>query len=419
MHKKKETIVAGLDIGTTKVCAVVGKETEESALEVLGLGYHECQGLPKGVIINLEEVMNAIKRAVGEAEAQAGVAIESACVGLSGTHVKAFNSHGIVPVKSRTREIHVEDIRHAVDAARPVAVPADSQIIHVLPQGYAIDGQEGISDPLGMSGSRLEVNVHMVTASMAATQNVVSAVNRCGIMVSKLFLQPLASAEAILTPDEKELGVLLIDIGGGISDVSVFYHSSVWHTAVLPLGGDNFTRDIAVSLYTPLGEAERIKKKYGCAYLPLIPMEEFLEVPGVGGRPPRTLSRQFLCEVIQSRAEELLNFVHNEIKQAGFEKGLTAGAVLTGGGSMLRGLVDTAEQILELPVRVGYPLESIRGLNKETVNPTYATAIGLLKHGYDSKTKSHFNGASIGSNGGSLVSRFFSMTKEWWNHLMY
>lgn len=419
MSKKKETIIAGIDIGTTKVCVVIGKQNEESMLEVLGLGYSECQGLPRGVIINLEEVIGSIRRAAGEAEAQAGVSIESAYVGLSGTHVKGFNSHGVVPVKNRNREIRLEDIKHVVDAARPVTIPTDSQIIHVLPQGYAVDGQEGISDPLGMSGTRLEVNVHMVTASMAATQNVITAVNRCGIIVSKLFLQPLASAESSLTTDEKDLGVLLVDIGGGITDVSIFYRGSVWHTTVLPLGGDSFTRDIAVSLYTPISDAERLKKTYGCASLSLIPMEEFLEVPGVGGRPARTLSRQFLCEVIQSRAEELLNFISAEVKQAGFDNGLTAGVVFTGGGSLLKGLLEIAEPIFDMPVRLGYPTNKLKGLENRTVNPMYATAIGLLMHGYNSNLTAHRNGATPHTNGDGLVTRLVSLTKEWWNHLMY
>ena len=420
MAKKKEPVIAGIDIGSTKAGVMVGKVSEAGALEFIAAASAECRGLRKGIVVNLEEVVACLKRLMPEVEAQAGAPVESAYVGLSGAHVRGFNNRGVVPIKGRNHEITVDDVRRVVDAARAVTIPADKEIIHVLPQSYCVDGQDGISDPLGMSGSRLEVNVHIVTASVMATQNIVNAVNRCGIMVSKLVLQQLAAAEAVLTPDERELGCLLVDIGGGTTDVVVYYRGMVWHSVVLPIGGDNFTRDLAVGLRTPLNEAERLKREFGCAIASAVDKEEYLEVSGVGGRASRPISRAGACEIIQPRAEEILHFVREQIEKLGLQKQLTAGAVLTGGGSLLQGLVDLTEQTLEMPARRGAtPGEvSLGALSTEWLDPKYATSVGLVRHGYQAllhPQRNGLNGHQTAKAAGSMLGGF----RNWWRNMLY
>jgi cell division protein FtsA len=421
MSKKKEVIITGLDIGSTKTCAMIGKVSDAGVLEFIGAGAGECHGLRKGVVINLEDVVDSLKKSVAEAEAQAGVPAESAFVGLSGAHVQSFNNRGVVPVKGKGHEITPEDVQRVVDAARMVNIPADKEIIHVLPQSYSIDGQDGINNPMGMSGARLEVNVHIITASIAATQNIVTGVNRCGMLVSKIILQQLASAEGVLTSDEKELGAVIVDIGGGTTDIAIFHRGVVWHTAVLPMGGDNFTRDLAVGLRAPLADAERLKRTVACAYTPLVPREELVEVPGVGGRPSRTLPRQFLCEIVQPRAEEILSFVRAELSRFGLDRQLTGGVVLTGGGSLLEGLVELSEHLLQMPVRRGAPIHanSLDALNGAWVAPMYATAVGLVAHGFNSKLHPRYNGFAANGNGDGALVRAVERTKAWLHRLIF
>lgn len=414
--RKREKIIGALDVGTSKVCALVGRVRNGGTLEVLGAATAESHGLRKGVIVNLEATVAAIKRAVEEVEARLGISFESACVAISGAHVRGFNSRGVVAVRGRNHEISHDDIRRVVDAAQAVNIPQDSEIIHVLPQGYLIDNQPGISYPLGMTGTTLEVNVHIITASITATQNMVTAVNRAGILVFKTIAQVLAAAEAVLTQDEKELGAVLIDIGGGTTDVAIYHRGAIWHTAVIPTGGDNFTRDIAVGLRTPLTEAERIKQSYGCALSSLVSKEDSLEVPGVGGRSAKSLRRLLLCEIINPRAEEILALVRTEVRRAGFEGKLTAGAVLTGGAALLDGMVELAEQVLEMPARRGYPI-NVAGLDEELNRPSFATAVGLLLYAWRARIDPRYNGHGIYSNGG-IWQRLFARTRDLWSALV-
>lgn len=420
MAKKKESIIAGIDIGSTKVNVLIGKISELGALEYIGASTAECHGLRKGVVINLEDVVASVKKAMSGAETQAGVPIESAYVGLSGAHVRGFNNRGIIPIKGRDHEISVDDVKRVVDAARAITIPADKEIIHVLPQSYGVDGQDGISDPLGMSGSRLEVNVHIVTASVTATQNIVNSINHCGIVVAKLVLQQLASAEAVLTSDEKDLGCIIVDIGGGTTDLAVFYRGMVWHSAILPVGGDNFTRDLAVGLRTPIREAERIKREYGFAIDLASEAEESIEVSGVGGRSSRPISRSVICEIIQPRAEEILNFVRGEIDKLGLNKQLTAGAVLTGGGSLLHGIVELCEKTFEMPARRGCTLSenNLSSLPAEWLDPIHATAVGLVRHGYNATLHPRRNGVN-GHHNGKPGGNLFGRARDWWRNMLY
>jgi len=381
MAKKKDRYVVGLDIGTHKICSIVAEMTDEGRLDVIGIGQAESRGLRKGVVINLEATVEAIKRVVEEAELMAGVEIGTAYAGIAGAHIRSFNSRGVVAVSSKNRVIEKEDVRRAIDAAKAVSIPMDRSILHVLPQEFVVDDQDGIGDPTGMTGTRLEVNVHVVTCSTTSAQNAVTCVNRAGLEVVDTVLTQLAASEACLTPDEKELGVALVDIGGGTTDIAIFEKGSLWHTAVLQVGGEHFTNDVAVALRTPVNEAERIKKKYGCALTSLIPEEDSIEVPSVGGRKPRIMARQVLGDVIQARAEEICQLVLTEIRRAGFDRSLNSGVVLTGGGSILEGMPEIAEQIFDMPVRRGTP-GGIGGLVDVVASPVYSTAVGLVLSGY-------------------------------------
>ncbi len=379
MSKKTErNLIVGLDIGTSKVAAIVGEITEEGQLEIIGIGTHRSRGLKKGVVVNIESTVQSIQRAVEEAELMAGCQIHSVYTGIAGSHIKSLNSHGIVAIS--TKEVTQSDMDRVVDAARAVAIPADQKILHVLTQEFIIDNQEGIRDPIGMSGVRLEAKVHLVTGAVSAAQNIVKCVRRCGLEVDEIILEQLASSYAVLTEDEKDLGVCLIDIGGGTTDIAVFTGGAIRHTAVIPIAGDQVTNDIAVALRTPTQYAEEIKIKYACALTQLAQADESIEVPSVGDRPARRLARQTLAEVVEPRIEELLTLVQTELRRSGFEDLVAAGVVLTGGTSKIEGIIDLAEEIFHMPVRLGLP-QHISGLIDVVRNPIYATGVGLLLYG--------------------------------------
>jgi cell division protein FtsA len=373
--KTDQRLVVGLDIGTSKVVAIVGELQEDGGLTVIGFGMHPSRGLKKGVVVNIESTVNSIQRAVESAELMADCEIHSVYAGIAGSHVRSLNSHGIVAI--RDREVTRTDVDRVIDAARAVAIPADQKILHVLPQEYIIDGQEGIREPIGMSGVRLEARVHMVTGAASAAQNIVKCVQRCGLEVEEIVLEQLASSYAVLTEDEKELGVALVDIGGGTTDIAVFSSGAIRHTAVIPIAGDQVTNDIAISLRTPTQSAEDIKIKYACALSQLASSDETIEVPSVGDRPPRRLARQTLAEVVEPRYEELFGLVRDELRRSGFEEMCAAGIVLTGGSAKMEGAVELAEEVFHMPVRLGMP-QHVRGLGDVVRNPIHATGIGLL-----------------------------------------
>lgn len=370
--------IAGLDIGTSKVVAVIGRIYPDGVLEVIGLGTAPSKGLKKGVIVNIESTVNAIQQAIEEAELMAGCRVQEVCVGIAGGHIRSINSHGIVAI--RDREVHSSDIERVIEAAQAVAIPADQRILHVIPQEYAIDSQIGVRDPLGMSGVRLEARVHVVTCAINASQNVEKCVQRCGLSTECIILEQLASSQAVLADDEKELGVCLIDIGGGTTDIAVYVEGSVRHTLVIPIAGYQVTNDIAMSLRTPTHYAEDIKTRHACALTRLADPESIIKVPSVGERPPSDLSRYALAEVVEPRYEELFYLVLSELRRQGLEDAIPAGIVLTGGASKIEGAVELAEEIFNMPVRLGIP-RAITGLQDVIRNPIYATAIGLLLYG--------------------------------------
>ena len=380
-------LVVGLDIGTPKICAIVGEVNAEGAIDIIGIGTHPSKGLRKGVVINIESTVASIKHAIQEAELMAGCEISHVYAGIAGGHIKGFNSHGIVAVKEK--EVTEADVNRVIDAARAIAIPLDREVIHILPQEFVIDQQDGIREPLGMSGVRLEAKVHIVTGAVTSAQNIVKCAQRCGLTVADIVLEQLASSEAVLSQDEKDLGVALIDIGGGTTDIAIWSEGSIVHTSVLAVGGDHITSDIAVGLRTPMDDAERIKQKYGCALSSLVEENETLEVPSVGGRKPRTLSRRILTEIIEPRVEEMFSLVLQEIQRTGFEDLLASGVVITGGATMLHGMGELAEDILGLPVRVGAPT-GIGGLVDVVRSPMYATGVGLLLYGRDHEEHRYF-----------------------------
>jgi cell division protein FtsA len=382
---KRENIVVGLDIGTTKVCAIVGEVTDDG-LDIIGIGEAPSTGIRKGVVINIASTVEAITRAVQEAELMAGCEISSVYTGISGGHIRGFNSHGIVAVKDG--EITEPDVSRVIDAARAVAIPMDREVIHILPQEYIIDDQDGIKEPLGMHGVRLEAKVHIVTAASTSAANIIKCCNRTGLNVSAIVLQQLASAEAVLTEDEKDLGVCLVDIGGGTADIALFSDGAIVHTSVLPLGGNHLTTDIALGIRTPQNEAEQIKQTFGCALVEQVEASEMVEVPSVGGRKPRTLSRQILCEIIEARVEEIFQLVREEIRNTAYEDLLASGVVLTGGTSNLSGIVDIAEDVLGLPIRLGKPY-GVGGLVDVVRSPSFATGVGLVQHGAKNRVRNN------------------------------
>jgi len=378
VKKSDKNLIVGLDIGTSKVAAIVGEVNVDGEIEVIGIGFNPSRGLKKGVVVNIESTVQSIQRAVEEAELMAGCQIQSVFAGIAGSHIRSLNSHGIVAV--RDKEVVPGDVDRVIDAARAVAIPADQKILHILPQEFIIDAQEGIRDPVGMSGVRLESRVHMVTGAVSAAQNIIKCVRRCGLEVDDIILEQLASSQSVLTEDEKELGVCLVDIGGGTTDIAVFTDGAIRHTAVIPIAGDQVTNDIAVALRTPTQHAEDIKVKYACALAQLASAEETIEVPSVGDRPSRRLARQTLAEVVEPRYEELLTLIQAELRRSGFEDLVAAGVVLTGGSSKMEGLVDLAEEVFHMPVRLGLP-QAVSGLVDVVRNPIYSTGVGLLLFG--------------------------------------
>jgi cell division protein FtsA len=374
---RKEELIIGLDIGTTKICVIVAEQTE-NGIDIVGIGTHPSRGLRKGVVVDIDATVDSIKHAVEEAELMADYEITSVYAGIAGSHIQAFNSHGVVAVKDR--EVREGDVKRVIDAAKAVAIPMDREVIHVIPQEFIIDDQDGILEPLGMSGVRMEAKIHIVTAAVSSAQNVVKCANKAGLNVMDIVLEPLASAEASLQDDERDLGVCLIDIGGGTTDVAVFADGSIKHTSVLGLGGYHISNDIAVGLRTPFEEAERIKKKFGVAASRFLPSDDVISVPSVGGRRPRQVSRKILCEIIEPRVDEILSLARRSLVNAGLEGRIPSGVVLTGGCSALEGLLDLAEEIFEAPVRPGLPTD-VGGLQDVVRSPMYATGVGLALFG--------------------------------------
>ncbi len=372
------SMIVGLDIGTSKVVAIVGELNAEGDIEVIGIGSHSSRGLKRGVVVNIDSTVHAIKRAVEEAELMAGCQIHSVYAGIAGNHIKSLNSHGIVAI--REREVTSADVDRVIDAAQAVAIPADQRILHILPQEYVIDTQEGVKEPLGMSGVRLEAKVHLVTCAVNAAQNIENCIRRCGLDVDDITLEQLASSYSVLSEDEKELGVCMVDIGGGTTDIAIFTDGAIRHTAVIPIAGDQVTNDIAMALRTPTQNAEDIKIKYACALAQLAGADETIKVPSVGDRAPRDLSRQALAEVVEPRYDELFTLINAEIRRSGFEDLIPAGIVLTGGTAKIEGAIELAEEIFHKPVRLGMP-QSVKGLSDVVRNPIYSTGVGLLHYG--------------------------------------
>ena len=385
MTKKfDKNMLIGLDIGTSKVVAIVGEVNDEGGIEIIGLGSHPSNGLKKGVVVNIESTVQSIQHAIEEAELMAGCEINSVYAGIAGSHIRSLNSHGIVAI--REREVTNGDLDRVIDAARAVAIPADQRVLHILPQEFIIDDQEGIREPIGMSGVRLEAKVHLVTGAVGAAQNIIKCVRRCGLEVDDIILEQLASSYSVLTDDEKELGVCLVDIGGGTTDIAVFSEGAIRHTAVIPIAGDQVTNDIAVALRTPTQYAEEIKIKYACALSQLANPDETIEVPSVGDRPPRRLARQTLAEIVEPRFEELFGLIRDELRRSGFEELIAAGVIITGGSSKMEGAVELAEEVFHMPVRLGSP-QYVDGLLDVVRNPIHATGVGLLLYGYKNMTR--------------------------------
>jgi len=373
----RSELIVGLDIGTTKICVVVGELSPEG-VDVVGIGTSPSTGLRKGVVVNIEQTVQSIKKALEEAELMAGCEIRSVYAGIAGSHIKGFNSHGVIAVKGG--EVGPRDIERVIDAAKAVAIPLDREVIHILPQEFIVDDQRGIADPLGMAGVRLEVRVHIVTGAVTSAQNIIRSCHRAGLDVSDIVLESLASSKAVLTAEEREIGVALVDLGGGTTDLAIFANDSIKHTAVLALGGTNLTNDIAFGLRTPMASAEKIKIKYGCALAEMVPKDEVIEVMSVGGREPRRLSRQVLAEICEPRVEEMLALVDQELIRSGMKNQIGAGVVLTGGTALIEGIQELGEQIFNLPTRIGYP-DKVGGLKDVVNSPMYATAVGLLMFG--------------------------------------
>ncbi len=394
----------GLDIGTSKVVAIVGELSSEDGLEIIGVGSHNSRGLKRGVIVNIESTVQSIQRAVEEAELMSGCEINTVYTGIAGSHVRSLNSHGIVAI--REKEVSGSDVDRVIDAARAVAIPADQQILHVIPQEFLIDTQEGIREPIGMAGVRLEAKVHLVTGAVSAAQNIVKCVQRCGLNVDDIVLEQLASNYSVLTEDERDLGICLVDIGGGTTDIAVFFDGAIQHTAVIPIAGDQVTNDIAVSLRTPTQYAEEIKIKYACALSQLANTEETIEVPSVGDRPPRRLARQTLAEVVEPRYEELFALVRDELRRSGFLELTAAGVVLTGGSSKMEGAVELAEEVFHMPVRLGVP-QYVQGLADVVRNPIHATGVGLLLYGKEA-VQARAPSSGLGSGFPSVFDRMRS-----------
>ncbi len=409
MSKKgDEGLIVGLDIGTSKVLAIVGEVSSSGEVEVIGVGHHPSRGMKKGVVVNIESTVQSIQRAVEEAELMAGCQIHSVFAGIAGSHINSFNSHGIVAIKDK--EVGPSDVERVIEAARALAIPTDQKVLHILPQEFIIDKQEGVREPIGMCGVRLEAKVHIVTGAVSAAQNIIKCVRRCGLEVDDIILEQLASSMSVLTEDEKELGVCLVDIGGGTTDISVFTEGAIRHTAVIPIAGDQVTNDIAVALRTPTQFAEEIKKKYGCALTQLAKADETIEVPSVGERPPRKLARQTLAEVVEPRIEELFGLILAELRRSGFEDLVGSGIVLTGGSSKMEGMVELAEEVFHMPVRIGIP-QYVGGLSGVVHNPIFATGVGLVLYGARSRVGRNYSMHTRSSQAG--LKNVLGKMKSW------
>jgi cell division protein FtsA len=402
--------VVGLDVGTSKVAAIVGEMLEDGSLDVVGIGVSESEGIRRGVVVNLDAAVESIKKAIEEAELTAGVEIDSVHLSVAGPHIKGFNSRGVIAVAGKSREITRDDVRRAIDAAKAVSLPSGREILHVLPQDFVVDEQDGIGAPVGMTGTRLEVNVHIVTTSSTAIQNIVACVNRAGVKVAETVIEQIAAGEAVLTPDEKELGVALVDIGGGTTDIAIFERGSLWHTAVIGVGGDHFTNDIAVGLRMPIPDAEKLKRKCGCALTAMVDEDETMDVASVGGRRSRVMSRRILSEILQPRAEEIFHLVWDEIRRAGYEKSLNSGIVLTGGGAVLEGMPEIAEQIFDLPIRRGAPM-GVGGLADHVSSPGFASAVGLTLYAQGNHVAEARHPVGVGAFG-RVAGRLRGLFKE-------
>lgn len=402
--KPNKDLMVGIDIGTSKVVAIVGEVTNEKKLNIVGVGSHPSQGLKRGVVVNIESTVQSIQRAVEEAELMAGCQIYSAYTGIAGSHIRSINSHGIVAI--RDREVSQTDVDRVIDAAKAVAIPADQKILHILPQEFIIDNQDSIREPIGMSGVRLEAKVHIVTGAVSAAQNIVKCLKRCGLAASDVVLEQFASSQSILTDDEKELGVCMIDIGGGTTDIAIFTDGSIRHTAVIPIAGDQVTNDIAIALRTPARNAEDIKIKHACALQDLADANQMIDIPTVSERPGRHLSKRALAEVVEARYEELFTLVAAEIRRSGLEDLIAAGIVLTGGASKVEGAVELAERVFKVPVRLGAP-QYVTGLPDVIHNPVYATGVGLLLYGMQQREN---QGDGMRQSG---VKSIFARMKDW------
>ena len=403
---KKSNYIVGLDIGTTKICCIIGEVTSENEIDIIGLGQSPSRGLRKGVVVNIDSTVESIKTAVEEAELMAGCEIDSVFVGIAGGHINSLNSHGIIAVKGK--DIVQKDVERVIEAAKAIAIPLDREVIHVLPQEYIVDNQDGIKTPLGMAGVRLEAKVHIVTAAVTSAQNIVKCVNKAGLGVQDIVLEQLASSESVLSSDEKELGVAMIDIGGGTSDLAIFYQGAIKHTSVLTIAGSQMTNDIAIGLRTPNSEAEKIKHSYGCAYSSLVRDDETIEVPSVGGREPRTVSRQILSEIIEARAKEMFELLDHELNASGYREIISSGIVLTGGAANMQGIADLAESVFQGPVRVGTPI-GFGGLIDVVNSPMYATSTGLIQYG----SKRLKSGTIRELQGRNLFEKIFSRMRDW------
>jgi len=402
-------ILVGLDIGTTKIAVVIGEVGANNILNIIGVGTHPSEGLRRGVVVNLDKTVRSIEKAVKSAELMAGIKVESVYAGICGDHIRSLNSRGVVAVSRNDNEILNEDINRAIDAAKAIALPMDREIIHIIPQEYIVDDQDGIKDPIGMSGVRLEVDAHIVTGAVTSAQNIYKSVYRTGIKINDLVLQPLASSYAALGDDERELGVALIDVGGGTTDIAIFYEGSIRHTAVVGLGGKNVTNDVALGLRTPIEQAEKIKINFGCSYMRKVPNEEYVAVPGIGGRPPREVSKSVISSIIQPRMEEIFYLALREIKKSNFIDMMTAGIVVTGGCAQLDGVVELAEQIFDMPVKIGNPT-GFGGLIEAANSPAFATSVGLTLYGWKENYDSNIE---FNEDDSKLFHNILSRMKKW------
>jgi cell division protein FtsA len=411
--RNREHIIVGLDIGTTKICALAAEADSGEPLNIVGFGQAPSEGINKGVVVNIEKTVRSIQRAVRECELMSGTQIKNVFAGIAGQHIRGINSHGMVTVQ-HDRTVTEEDIRRVIEAAQAITIPNDREVLHILPQEFIVDDQDGVQNPLGMTGIRLEVNVHIVTCAATSGQNIVKCCNLAGLDVLDIVLEPMASAQAVLSQDERELGVVLVDIGGGTADIAIYSSGSIVHTSVLPVGGNHLTRDIALGLSTPLDEAESLKHKHGVAQVKLVGSDETIQVPSVGGRKSRTLDKRLMAEVVEPRMREIFELVGRSLDESGYRNVIASGAVITGGTSMLPGADDLAQEILCLPVRVGFP-ENITGLNEMVYSPMYATGVGLLRYALNSAGMGH--SPALHADQG-MFNRMSRRMKEWVNEYL-